>query len=336
MPEVTASIAAYNAERYYTEAIDSLLNQTHPILELLLIVDCASTDRTVAIAESYVERDPRVRVVQVDHCNIPTKFARAVTEARGDWIAFLDSDDIALPHRIERCLEAAQGQPEVVAWFGWTWQIRPDGRRFRMVRRGPTDEQQFTALRREHEVPIFDHATGLFRRDALLAAGNYDPAIDVVPDYDIFERLSDVGLMLTIPEPLSEYRLHGGNNSFQSFEKQSNQFAYLWQRRAAKDRGEPFPSFDEFLARPPSGSPVRRWLRGTREKSRFYWNATGMHVACGRRGQALLAASQSILWNPRSVAHRLWRSYLRPQLLQHRRVATLLTRRPVHRMFGED
>jgi glycosyltransferase involved in cell wall biosynthesis len=57
VPEVTAAIAAYNAERYYTEAIDSLLNQTHRVLELLLVVDRASTDRTVAIAQGYAERD---------------------------------------------------------------------------------------------------------------------------------------------------------------------------------------------------------------------------------------------------------------------------------------
>jgi hypothetical protein len=205
-----------------------------------------------------------------------------------------------------------------------------------MVRRGPTDEQQFAALRREHEVPIFDHATGMFRREALLAAGNYDPAISVVPDYDIFDRVSDVGVMLTIPEPLSEYRLHDANNSFQSFELQSRQFAYLWQRRAAKDRGEPFPSFEQFLVRPPAESRVRRWSYATREKSRFYWNATGVHIACDRRGRALLAACQSILWNPRSVAHRLWRNYLRPQLLQRRRIAILLTRRPPRRVFDDN
>jgi hypothetical protein len=56
----------------------------------------------------------------------------------------------------------------------------------------------------------------------LLSAGNYDPAISVVPDYDIFDRVSDVGLMLTIPEPLSEHRLHDANNSFQNYELQSS------------------------------------------------------------------------------------------------------------------
>jgi glycosyltransferase involved in cell wall biosynthesis len=337
LTDVTAAIVAYNGERYYAEAIESLLNQTYRILELLLVVDGASTDRTLEIAQEYAARDPRVRVIEVPHCNIPTKFARIVTEARGDWIAFLDSDDIALPHRVERCLAAAQKRPEVIAWFGWTWQIRADGRRFRMTRHGPTDEHQFAALRREHDIPIFDHGTGLFRRDALIAAGNYDPEIGVVTDYDIVDRLTDVGLMLTIPEPLSEYRLHGANNSFQNFALQSKQFAYLWQRRAAKDRGEPFPSsFEEFVARPPSESRRRRWSFATRERSRFYWNATAVHIASDRRAQALKAALLSILWNPWSVAARLWRNYLRPQLLQRRWSAVLLTRRRPQRIFNDD
>jgi glycosyltransferase involved in cell wall biosynthesis len=333
---VTAAIVAYNAERYYAEAIESLLDQTHRDLELLLVVDRASTDRTLEIAKGYEARDPRVRVIEVDHCNIPTKFARVVTEAKGDWIAFLDADDVALPHRIERCLAAAQRRPEVVAWFGWSWQIRPDGTRFRMVRRGPTDKQRFDALRRDHDIPIFDHGTGLFRRDALIAAGNYDPMLTIIPDFDIVDRVSDVGLMLTIPEPLMEYRLHGANNSVQNFDLQSRQVAYLWQRRAAKDRGAPFPSFDEFVRHPPSQSLVRRWSFATRERSRFYWNATGVDIACGRWGQAVLAATRSILWNPRSVAHRMWRSYLRPRLRQSRRLAILVTHRRTAVVFHED
>ena len=331
MADVTAGIVAYNGERYYGEAIESLLNQTYPVTELLLVVDGASTDRTLAIAEQYAERDARVRVIVVPHCGISMKYARVVTEARGEWVAFLDSDDIALPHRIERCLAAARGQPDVVAWFGWTWQIRPDGRRFRMVRHGPTDEDQFAALRRQHEIPIFDHGTGLFRRDALIAAGNYDSTLSVVGDYDMVDRLCDVGVMLTIPEPFLEYRRHGDNYSFRNFALQSQQAGYLWLRRAAKDRGEPFPSFEEFIAAPPKEPRLRRVWWMTRERSRFYWDATAVHLACDRPVHAFLAAARSIIWNPRSVGVRLWRSYLRPQLLQRRRLAIILTGRRPHR-----
>jgi len=233
-----------------------------------------------------------------------------------------------------RLTGVAQGRrSEVVAWFGWSWQIRPDGTRFRMVRRGPTDKQRFDALRRDHDIPVFDHGTGVFRREALLAAGNYDPELTILPDFDIVDRVSDVGLMLCIPEPLMEYRLHGGNTSYQNFDMQSKQVAYLWRRRGAKDRGEPFPSFDEFLRHPPSQTRMQRWSFATRERSRFYWNATGVHIACGRRGQAVLAASRSVLWNPRSVAHRMWRSYLRPRMLQSRRLAILVNRRPTGHIF---
>jgi glycosyltransferase involved in cell wall biosynthesis len=283
----------------------------------LLVVDNASTDGTLEIAHGY-ESDPRVRVIEVDHCNIPTKFARVVTEATSEWIAFLDSDDISLPHRVERGVAAAQLRPEVVAWFGWSWQIRPDGRRFRITRHGPTDEQQFAELRRAHDIPIFDHNASLFRRDVLLAAGNYDPEITIVPDYDMVDRVSALGLMLTIPEPLIEYRVHGANNSMNNFKAQSKQFDYLWQRRAATDRGEPFPTFAEFAARPPQGPRLHRWSYQMRERSRFYWNAMAVHIASGRWDRALLAAVQSVLWHPRSVGHRLWRNYLRPRFGRHR------------------
>jgi hypothetical protein len=124
-----------------------------------------------------------------------------------------------------------------------------------------------------------------------------------------------------------EYRLHGANTSFQNFEMQSKQFSYLWQRRAATDRGESFPSFDGFLARPDTGTGWQRWSHSTRERSRFYWNGTAVHVAGGRWPRAVLAAARSILWNPRSVAHRLYRNYLRPRALTLRPVAQWSLRR---------
>jgi glycosyltransferase involved in cell wall biosynthesis len=318
VPRVTGGIVAYNAEQYFAQAIESMLNQTHRDLELLLVVDAASTDRTIEIAEAFAARDARVRVIEVPHCNIPTKFARVVSEATGEWVAFLDSDDLSLPHRFERCLAAAEQRPDVVAWFGWSWQIRADGRRFRMTRHGPMNDEQFASLRRAHDIPIFDHGTGVFRRDALLAAGNYDPAITIVPDYDIHDRVSDIGLMLTIPEPLMEYRLHGANTSYQNFQMQSKQFNYLWQRRAAKDRGESFPTFDEFLAQPETGTRAQRWRHATWERSRCHWNATAVYVSHRRWPRAALAAMQSFIWNPRSFAHRLYRNYVRPRVLTAR------------------
>jgi glycosyltransferase involved in cell wall biosynthesis len=314
---VTAGIAAYNAERYYAEAIESILAQTNPDLELLLVVDKASIDRTIETAHDYAQRDPRVRVIEVPHCNIPTKFARVVDEARGEWVGFLDADDIALPHRFERILTEAKKRPEVVAWFGWSWQIRADGTRFRMTRHGPIDDQQFAALRRDRMILSFDHGTGLFRRDALLAVGNYDAAITIIPDYDIVDRVSDIGLMLTIPEPLMEYRLHGANTSFRNFALQSKQFDYVWHRRDAWNRGEPFVSFDEFVARPPIGSRQRRWRRESRERSRFHWNATAVHIANQQWSRAVLAAARSVLWNPLSVVTRLWRNFIRPRFFPH-------------------
>jgi glycosyltransferase involved in cell wall biosynthesis len=316
---------AYNGEQYYAQAVESLLEQTHPVDELLLVVDAASTDRTLEIARQYEARDPRLRVIVVEHCSIAAKFARVVTESKAEWIAFLDSDDVALPHRVERCLEAARQRPDVVAWFGWSWHIGPDGRRFRIARHGPTDERQFAALRRNHDIPIFDHGTGLFRREALLAAGNYDPAISIAPDYDIVDRLTDVGLMLTIPEPLAEYRLHGSNNSRTNFEAQSKENSYLWLRRAAKDRGEPFPSLEEFLALPPAEPRIRRWLFAARERSRFYGDQVGMHLAYGRRLQAVLCVIRSILWNPFGVVRRLHTKFVRPLLRSHRRGSRLTT-----------
>jgi succinoglycan biosynthesis protein ExoO len=104
-PIISVIIPAYNTEAYIERAIRSILNQTLKNLEII-IVDDASTDSTFQVAEAI--EDPRIKLI---HCeqNIGAGGARnlALKEAKGEWIAVLDSDDWYAPNRLERLLEAA-------------------------------------------------------------------------------------------------------------------------------------------------------------------------------------------------------------------------------------
>lgn len=121
-PEITVAMPAYNAAAHLREAMDSILCQTFEDFELL-VVDDGSTDATLALAESTGDR--RVRTERLP-ANRGRATARnmALGRARGRYIAWMDADDIALPHRLElqhNCLEA---QPEIhicgagVEYFG--------------------------------------------------------------------------------------------------------------------------------------------------------------------------------------------------------------------------
>ena len=95
----------YNASRYITETIESVLAQTYPDWELLLSDDC-STDDSMAIANSYHQMDGRVKLLTSEENTGPAGCRnRAIQAARGKYIAFLDSDDLWIPDKLELQVE---------------------------------------------------------------------------------------------------------------------------------------------------------------------------------------------------------------------------------------
>lgn len=100
----TVVIPCYNAEPFLREALDSVLAQTVPPLEVI-VVDDGSTDASAAIAESY---GPPVRVIRQENQGESVARNRGMDEAKGEWIAFLDADDVWKPEKMAIQLELAQ------------------------------------------------------------------------------------------------------------------------------------------------------------------------------------------------------------------------------------
>ena len=96
---VSIVMPSYNSEKYIKDSIESVLNQTYPFWELLIVDDC-STDSTVEIIKSF--KDNRIKLFQ-NEVNRGAALSRnwALREAKGKWIAFLDSDDLWLPTKLE-------------------------------------------------------------------------------------------------------------------------------------------------------------------------------------------------------------------------------------------
>src|SRR5262245_20278284 len=111
---VTALIPTYNRRNYIKRAIDSVLAQTVPVDEIL-VVDDGSTDDTVeALAQWY---GSKVRVIAQENSGVSGARRRGIQEARSEWIAFLDSDDEWTPDRNQKLLDAASKVPADVGWI---------------------------------------------------------------------------------------------------------------------------------------------------------------------------------------------------------------------------
>ena len=123
--KISALIPTYNRQGYVQRAIESILAQTTPVDEIV-VVDDGSTDGSAEQIERQFGN--RIRVIRQTNAGVSSARRRAVLEAGGEWIAFLDSDDVWTPGRNRAMLDAIQKAPSDVAWiFGNIQQVTDDG-----------------------------------------------------------------------------------------------------------------------------------------------------------------------------------------------------------------
>ena len=109
----------YNAKEFVREAIDSVLAQSHADWELLVVDDC-SNDGSVQIVREYAESDKRIRLFCLEQNSGPAVARnRAIAEATGRYIAFLDADDLWLPHKLQRQLEFMEANDLAFTYSGY-------------------------------------------------------------------------------------------------------------------------------------------------------------------------------------------------------------------------
>src|ERR1700749_991871 len=120
MPRVTILVPVYNGASHLAETLNSLLAQTYKDFELL-IIDDGSTDDSAAIIKSF--SDPRIRLIQQENKGLCSTLNRGIQEARGEYIARSDHDDISFPHRLDREMTVADMHPEALGMFAYNTKI---------------------------------------------------------------------------------------------------------------------------------------------------------------------------------------------------------------------
>ena len=205
---VTVLIPVRNRERYVGAAIESALAQTLRDLEVL-VVDDASSDGTRDVVRSFA--DPRVRLVENEtHLGIPGTRNRGVDLARGEYLAFLDSDDQALPERLERQVRFLEGHPDYGAVGSWIEWMDEEGRPLGRVKRKATDSDRIRAERLFRSCLENSAATA---RTELLRKLRHRERFTFGSDYDVWARMAADHAMATLPEVLVRRRTHGGRTT---------------------------------------------------------------------------------------------------------------------------
>jgi glycosyltransferase involved in cell wall biosynthesis len=210
-PEVTVVMPNFNKGRFVSVAIQSVLNQTFKDIELI-IVDDASTDDSVAIAEKYVSTDgDRVRLLRFSERKGPAAARNlGIRNARGEITCFLDSDDVYSPVKVERQLKALREENKpVVVYCDW-WRIDENGNTL-----SPGKRERLRKSGRVFPVAlrmVFGFSTMfMLQKDMLEAVGAYDETLWWAEDYDLALKLARDYDFKYIGEQLYGYRTHEEN-----------------------------------------------------------------------------------------------------------------------------
>lgn len=126
LPRITIAIPFYNAEKYIEQAIAGALGQTYPNIELLLLDD-GSTDNSLQIAETAMGNAAKCRIIQQENCGRASARNRLVAEASGDYLFFLDADDVIDPTVIEKLFKLSERYQSGMVLCG-RYTIRESGR----------------------------------------------------------------------------------------------------------------------------------------------------------------------------------------------------------------
>src|SRR5437773_7960671 len=206
---VSIIIPAYNAARWLPATLDSLLLQTCSDWEAI-IIDDGSTDGTAGVGEDYCARDGRISLFRMpENCGTAAARNRGMLEARGEYIAFLDSDDIWFPTKLEKQICLLQARPDCDACYTQfelvdDWCRITDGWRelSRIFSHNPVNA---LALARGNYVG--GSASGvLMRRSLIKTVGLFNETMRGSEDLDYWYRIALRGHFCLVPEVLVQIR----------------------------------------------------------------------------------------------------------------------------------
>jgi glycosyltransferase involved in cell wall biosynthesis len=211
MPLISVIMNVRNGASFLRPALDSVLAQTFADWELIIWDDC-STDGSASIVAEY--RDRRIRYFLAPE-ETPLGKARenAIHQATGEWLAFLDQDDVWLRRKLEKQMALADRNVGLI--YGRTLLFYPDG-----SRRDYDYAHEFTDL---PEGNIFDQlfqdacfiamSSAVIRRSAVEEAGGIPSAVQIVPDYCLYIAVANKYQTRAVQEVVCRYRMHTGNMS---------------------------------------------------------------------------------------------------------------------------
>lgn len=204
-PKITVVIAAFNAESTLKDTLDSVKAQTFQELEIIVVND-GSTDQTTTILESYSKEYDSLRIVSQKNMGVSRARMNGIYASRGEWVAFLDADDLWMPDKLELQVAELERHSDAVLVFADQIDVigeREDSR---------TNFQQKPPARGRVLAQLFfgnfiSTSSVIVKRSAIVDIGGFNPKLRVNEDTDLWLRLSEVGEFCYVDKVLVRRRI---------------------------------------------------------------------------------------------------------------------------------
>lgn len=218
MPKVSVVITTYNRMRYLSQAINSVLDQGYRDFEVI-VVDDGSTDNTGGILQQYAGK---ICYMRQQHAGRAEARNTGIKNAQGDYIAFLDDDDLWLPDKLEKQVSFLDTHTDTGLVHSFTELIDENGyllcretkRRLRLYHKAMEIGYTYVGMSRACVMFI---SSVMARKDCFDKIGLFDPRTETYEDWDLYLRIAMRYKIGTIPLVLVQYRLHQGRSTNEGF-----------------------------------------------------------------------------------------------------------------------
>ncbi len=209
MPLISVIIPVYNGEKTIKNTIDSVLNQTFTDFELIVVND-GSQDSTLAVLNEI--QNARIRVFSFPNSGVSASRNRGLAEAEGEFISFLDADDLWTPDKLESQLKALEKNPQAAVAYSWSDWIDESGQFLRAGGHITVNGKAYEKLLLRDFVE--SGSNPLIRRKALEEVGTFDESLAFAEDWDLWLRLAARYEYVAVPSPQILYRISPESASF--------------------------------------------------------------------------------------------------------------------------
>ena len=208
-------MSVYNTEKYLSEAIESILNQTYSDFEFI-IIDDGSTDKSLEIIQQYAQKDKRIRVIlNKENIGLAKSLNKGIAQAKGKYIARMDADDISLSVRLQVQFNFLESNPEISVVGSNYTQIDSNGIKSHASNRPCSPARVWWGLFFDNMIA---HPTVMMSRSIFTDGGiQYNEQVSVAQDFELWHQVIKKYDISNLADALLLYRVH--NNSVSESKK---------------------------------------------------------------------------------------------------------------------